>query len=342
MINTDDKNVTKNRHKYVGGSDLPALMNISDYKTQFELAKEKAGITPVEFKGNEYTKYGHLMEPKIRDYINSQYSTNFNPDTDVNEKEHIRSNCDGLDKEKKILLEVKTNKGNLTESELENYIVQIQLYLYQFNVDIALLAQYTRPENFYTGLLFEEQNADDFFNTEFNPDNLSVIEVPKDQKMIDKILKEIDIFWKRIEKLKEHPEMSEIEYYTSVQIPGIQNIDYGKELKRVEELENKLIEMKKVEEEIKVSKEYLYDLMSAVGLNSFNTNKIIINRIKPNKRISVDSTRLKKERPSIYSEYQKVSNVKGFVKITVRKNNEEKSELTRDMKISESMKNLGL
>ena len=42
--NTDDKNVTENREKYVGGSDLPALLNISDYKTQFELAKEKAGI----------------------------------------------------------------------------------------------------------------------------------------------------------------------------------------------------------------------------------------------------------------------------------------------------------
>lgn len=141
--NTDDKNVTENREKYVGGSDLPALLNISDYKTQFELAKEKAGITKIESIGSEYTKYGHLMEPHIRGYINNKFGYNFAPATNIDNELGIRSNCDGLDPEAKTLLEVKTNKGDLEMEDLETYIVQIQLYLYQFNVESCILTQYS-------------------------------------------------------------------------------------------------------------------------------------------------------------------------------------------------------
>ena len=37
------ENITKNRNKYIGGSDIPALFNVSEYKSYYELAKEKAG-----------------------------------------------------------------------------------------------------------------------------------------------------------------------------------------------------------------------------------------------------------------------------------------------------------
>lgn len=340
--NTDDKNVTENREKYVGGSDLPALLNISDYKTQFELAKEKAGITKIENIGSEYTKYGHLMEPHIREYINNKFGYNFAPATNIDNKLGIRSNCDGLDPEAKTLLEVKTNKGGLEMEDLETYIVQIQLYLYQFNVESCILTQYKRPEDFYRGILFEEQHEDKYFNTEFYPDNITTITVIRNEEKIKKILDEISLFWKRLEKLKENPEMTEIEYYTSVPVNGLKKIDYKQELQKVEVLENKLIEMKKIEDEVKKGKEKLYELMDAVGLKSFHTNKIIINKIAPGKRISVDSAKLKKEEPEIYEKYTKTSNIKGYVKITVRKNSEEKQDIQREILVSESLKKLGL
>lgn len=340
--NTDDKNVTENREKYVGGSDLPALLNISDYKTQFELAKEKAGITKIENIGSEYTKYGHLMEPHIREYINNKFGYNFAPATNIDNKLCIRSNCDGLDSEAKTLLEVKTNKGGLEMEDLETYIVQIQLYLYQFNVESCILTQYKRPEDFYRGIIFEEQYDDKYFNTEFYPDNITTITVIRNEEKIKKILNEISLFWKRVEKLKENPEMTEIEYYTSVPVNGLKKIDYQQELQKVEVLENKLIEMKKIEDEVKKGKEKLYELMDAVGLKSFHTDKIIINKIAPGKRISVDSTKLKKEEPEIYEKYTKISNIKGYVKITVRKNSEEKQDIQREILVSESLKKLGL
>ena len=52
------ENVTKNRHKYVGGSDLPALLNVSNYKTQYELAKEKAGLCPIDQLRSEERRVG--------------------------------------------------------------------------------------------------------------------------------------------------------------------------------------------------------------------------------------------------------------------------------------------
>ncbi|MDK8230763.1 YqaJ viral recombinase family protein, partial [Escherichia coli] len=61
-----DKNVTENRNIYVGGSDVPTILGINKYNSQFELAKEKTGIQPSQFTGNEYTAFGNALEPQIR------------------------------------------------------------------------------------------------------------------------------------------------------------------------------------------------------------------------------------------------------------------------------------
>ena len=45
------QDVTKDRDKYVGGSDVPIIMGLSPFKTRFELAQEKAGIERVILKG---------------------------------------------------------------------------------------------------------------------------------------------------------------------------------------------------------------------------------------------------------------------------------------------------
>ena len=66
------QNVKVDRDKYIGGSDIPIIMGISQFKTRFELLLEKAGLKENTFDGNEYTEYGNIMEPKIRDYINKR------------------------------------------------------------------------------------------------------------------------------------------------------------------------------------------------------------------------------------------------------------------------------
>ena len=127
-----DVNVTEKREKYVGGSDIPTILGINKFKTQYELALEKTGIKPNEFRGNEYTQFGNILEPQIRDYINAVNETNFRPGTRIDEKRGIRCNTDGYDVKNKIILEIKTHGNN---PDKKTYIAQMQLYMAQFDCD---------------------------------------------------------------------------------------------------------------------------------------------------------------------------------------------------------------
>ena len=83
--------VKQDRDKYIGGSDIPVIMNLSPFKSRFDLLLEKAGYKEDSFEGNIYTEYGNKLEPKIRDYVNS--IKNFALDIDKKpfiEGKHIR------------------------------------------------------------------------------------------------------------------------------------------------------------------------------------------------------------------------------------------------------------
>ena len=62
--------VSQDRNKYIGGSDLPVICGISKFKSRYQLLLEKAGLAEDTFCGNRYTEYGHYIEPFIRDHIN--------------------------------------------------------------------------------------------------------------------------------------------------------------------------------------------------------------------------------------------------------------------------------
>ena len=64
--------VTINRDKYIGGSDLPTILGLNKVynKSIIQFAREKLKLVYNSFDGNEYTEYGNIMEPKMRDYLN--------------------------------------------------------------------------------------------------------------------------------------------------------------------------------------------------------------------------------------------------------------------------------
>lgn len=146
MFQTDDKNVIENRRSFVGGSDVPIILGLSKYKSQFELAKEKTGLVPTVFEGNEYTVYGQTMEPQIRDYINVINETNFQPDTVIDKELCIRGNCDGADKTELLLLEIKTHgksqQWKLTKHKCNStctYSIYLQDGWHYMNVQTILM-----------------------------------------------------------------------------------------------------------------------------------------------------------------------------------------------------------
>lgn len=289
-----DPNVKQNRHLYVGGSDIPTILGINKYKTQFELAQEKVGIKKSEFQGNEYTHFGNVLEPQIRDYINMVNETNFIPSTRINEEHGIRSNTDGYDQDADLILEIKTHGKNPT---LKVYEAQMQLYMWQFNVNYGWLALYERPND---------------FNTEFDADRLKIELISRDDEYIQKILDAIETFWIRCEYLKDNPEMTEQEFLNVGQneVAIIAN--------QVSKLELQLAEFKQLEKQYKEAKQKLHDAMEEYDIKKFETDYIIITRILPGERKSFDSKRFKEDYPELAEEYQKVSKTAGSVRIKVK------------------------
>lgn len=299
LITQAGPNVTENRHLYIGGSDVPTILGINKYKTQYELALEKTGIKSSEFKGNEYTQYGNVMEPQIRDYINAVNMPTFIEATKTGDG--IRSNVDGYDDEHKIILEIKTHGKTPT---IKSYEAQMQLYMYHFDCEFGWLAMYERPED---------------FDAEFDPDRLEIKEVERDDEYIQKILEAIDTFWIRCEFLKDNPEATETEYYNFGQN------EVAVLASKVQKMELQLIQFKELEKSYKEAKQLLHDKMEEYDVKKFDTGSIVITRKLPGTRESLDSTKLKKELPEIAEKYKKVSKVKGSIVIKIKETKEEEN-----------------
>ncbi|MDT2011211.1 lambda-exonuclease family protein [Carnobacterium divergens] len=289
-----DPNVTENRNVYVGGSDVPVILGLSKYKTQYELAKEKAEIVKSDFQSNPYINYGNKMEPMIREYINTVNSLHFRPETFVDEENWIRSNVDGYDEDTGLLLEIKTHGASPT---IKVYEAQMQLYMKQMNIDVGWLAMYKRPGD---------------FDLEFDRENLQIKEIERDDDYIQKILDSIETFWIRVQALKDNPEMNENEFYTY-------GNDVDKLVANVQRFEIQMLELNKKIEKLKYKqKEYrelLYQKMEKDDIKKIDTGEIIVTRMLPTTRKSIDSTKLKKEKPEVYEAYVKESSVKGSIRI---------------------------
>lgn len=308
-------NVTVDRDKYIGGSDLPTILGLNaKYGTSiFEFAKEKAGIIPKTFNGNQYTKYGQVLEPVIRDYINAKYQCNYLEDTTIDETRGYRGNTDGIDRDAEIpIIEIKTF-GN--ELDVEYYTPQCQFYMETFNVDAVRLVGYKRPADFYTGIDYDLENGDEYFNFEFDENRLEEHIIKRDPVLWSKIEERIERFKVAVHELKENPDMSEEDF---------NNLFYPNELillsNKVAVLETTLASYKEIDKEYKELKEKLYNLFEEQGLISFDTGTMRITKVSATSydTVSIDSKRLQEEKPDVYEEYKvvKTTNKKGYVLIT--------------------------
>lgn len=311
-------NVAIDRHKYVGGSDLPTILGLNaKYGTSiYDFAREKAGIIPNSFKGNQFTKYGQKMEPVIRDYINSVYGVNYLEDTIIDSTRGYRGNTDGIDRNADIpILEVKTFGKEL---DVDYYTAQCQFYMETFNQPACRLVGYKRPADFYTGVDYELENDDSYFNLEFDENNIVEHTIYRDPKLWAKIEERIIAFKKAVEKLRKNHDMTEAEF---------NKIFYGTDLikasNKMAKLETKLLKYKDIEKEHKKVKEDLYNLFEERGILSFDTGTMKITKVAPTSydTVSVDTDRLKKENEEIYNKYKvtKTTNKKGYILITAKK-----------------------
>lgn len=238
--------VTIDRDKYIGGSDIPIIMGISQFKTRFDLLLEKAGLKENDFTGNEYTEYGNVMEPKIREYVNKTFDKEFIEGKHINGD--IRVHTDGEDKD--AILEIKTtSQVHEKLDDYKVYLVQLLFYMQETKKCFGYLAVYERPED---------------FNEEFDSKKLRTyrLDIEDYKDLLDQINKAVDQFRIDLAKVKENPFITEEELMPT---------DLTELSNKVVALEKQLAKMKKVEEKSKELKAQLKAAMENNNIKKWET-----------------------------------------------------------------------
>lgn len=310
------ESVSKDREKFIGGSDIPIIMELSPFKSRFDLLLEKAGYKKNDFEGNVFTEYGNTMESKIRDYVNGEGNGFFEGkhimDVPKDWNEHpngmrIRCHTDGEDINS--ILEIKTTAQMFDSlDDYQIYLVQILFYMAMTGKETGLLAVYKRP--------------DDMDET-FNADNLQIWEIHmKDhQALLDDIKNAVSRFLDDLQKVKSNPFITEDELLPA-EIPEI--------TKRIIAFEQQVSRMKELEKKIKDEKDRLKNAMERAGVKKWETPngyKITLIPDAEDKTVTEEFFNAEKfmaEHPELVEQYMETktsikSGKKGFVRITAPK-----------------------
>ena len=301
--------VTVDRHKYIGGSDVAAILNISPFKTRWQLLLEKAEPASC-VKNIETTReieYGNAMEGEIRSYINGRFDGhNFFPDQRIDGD--LRANVDGWDGDG-IILEIKTT--SVIHENVRNYkyyIVQLLFYLKIYNVKCGILAVYKRPED---------------FSEEFDPMRLQLfhINIKDYADWCDEIDYQIEKFRDDLERVKANPLLTE---------QDLQPTEVVEAANWVINTESQLAFYKMVEAEHKKAKAELKAAMQKYGIKKWITNNgtkvTLVNDGEDYFTEELDVDALKADLPELFKStfdggYMKTVKKKGkggYVKITTR------------------------
>lgn len=297
--------VSQDRDKYIGGSDIPAILGLSKFTTRWQLLLEKAGLEERTFAGNRFTEYGHIIEPQIREHINLTYNTNYVPNRVINGD--LRCHSDGFNGE--CVLEIKsTSDIHSTVDGYKVYLVQLVKYMEQNEVKKGILAVYDRPED---------------MNPVFNPKRLQVFEILLDdyKNLLTHVNREIDKFRTDLERLKENPLLSEQDFLPAGSLATLAD--------KVAKFESQLASLKEIEAQCKEAKKQLFNEMVKRGVKSWsmpNGTKITrVDEVPASTKtvVEFDVERFKSAHTSIYNQFsaaveKKVSGKAGYVRITVR------------------------
>lgn len=312
--------VNKDREKYIGGSDIPVIMNLSPFKSRFDLLLEKAGYKESDFTGNIYTEYGNTMESKIREAINSQIKESFIEGKHTREAADgeiigVRIHTDGENSDS--ILEVKTTSQIFDDvNEYKIYLVQLLFYMVNTGKKYGLLAVYDRPED-----LSEEFEASRLHLYNINADDY--------KDLCSEIGEACEKFIEDLVKVKANPFITEDELLPS---------DITEITRRILAFEDQIKYMKDIEAKIKSEKARLKEAMTAASVKSWTTPngyKITLVPDGEDKVIEeeyLDEDRLKADLPDLFKStfdggymdkrFVEKKGKAGYVKITAPKKKE--------------------
>ena len=308
------ESVNQDREKFIGGSDIPIIMELSPFKSRFDLLLEKAGYKKNDFEGNVFTEYGNIMESKIRDYINTitgeallegKHICDVPVKWGINPNGmKIRCHTDGECCD--YILEIKTTSQTYDNvDDYQIYLVQLLFYMFMTGKDHGMLAVYKRPDD---------------MSEEFNADNLQIFEIRLADytDLGERILKAVIKFLDDLQKVKSNPFITEEEL-----LPA----DVTEIASRIVAFEQQLARMKELEKKVKSEKDRLKDAMEKAGVKKWETPNGYKITLIPDSEDTVvqeesfNAEKFMAEHPEIVEQYMETKNVikkgkKGYVRIT--------------------------
>lgn len=299
-----ETDVTVDRERGIGGSEIPAVMGISPFTKRLELLQYKLGNRENEFEGNEYTEYGNVMEPKIRDYINNKMDYAFAPDyseCELDEELSLYYHSDGADSAKETLLEIKTTSQiHEKVSDYKVYLVQLLYGMWHHKWNKGILAVYERPED---------------FDTEFDPKRLHIYQTGYDEPFVNRILYAISQFRQDYHYLKEHPFAGEDELPSRSML-----MEYASTMMR---LEDSLAMAKQITSQYEDAKDKILEQMIKYGITSWtmpNGTKLTVVAKGEDKIVQeFDAKEFGTDHPRLYRQYLRDKTRKGkkaYLRIT--------------------------
>lgn len=286
--------VTLNRNKFIGGSDVAAILGINRYKTVYEVWEEKKhGI--VTFEGNNITDWGKKLEPVILREFELKHNVKiFDNNAKYISKEYKELGChpDGIAFIKEnCLIEAKTvstqafkHWGN--ELPLE-YYCQVQHNLFVCNLNKAYFIYFVLDDR-----------------------NYSEIEITRDNDFIQKQNDYLCDWWNRYIIGDEVP-IKVVQDYEK-ESPDQQIIEANDDILKVFD---SLVIAKEKFNKAKEEKEALEDkLKEFIGSNTdLHSGLQTLATWRTQVRVQMDTKKFKEEMPETYLKYCKDNKVRVFL-----------------------------
>lgn len=179
------------RKNYIGASDAPAIMQVSPWRTPYQVWQEKLGIGGIQ-EETDAMRYGKRMEEEARRKYEGYTGILVCPEIVFHpKKKFMMASLDGLSFNGDMAVEIKN--ANYEDHKLaklgkipEKYFPQVQHQLACLGFNVLHYFSYHNGEGV-------------------------VVEVVRDESYIEKLYLEEGIFWNKVENL-ETPEMTEKDY----------------------------------------------------------------------------------------------------------------------------------
>ena len=284
-VNQNTNEWLESRKTKIGSSDVAAILGISPWKTAFELWEVKTGKKEPE--DNKYIfERGHRSEDEARVKFTKAYGIEVPPLVVQKEDlEYCQVSLDGINKEKKIVVEFKLVGREVYKTILEggdippHYYAQVQYQLLATGYNHAYLVASTMPK------LKSESKVNPFYT------GIAVKKIDLDLKFIEKIVDACNKFYKCMIK-NTPPELSNNDYKPIKKKAAKELCDkFILAKKAYDEATNKLKEIKSALEEYLTEPRMIYKNFKAVKV----TRKGAVNYAKIPELKSVDLEKYRKK-----------------------------------------------